>query len=283
MNSCRECRAELTEKGRCPHGCAQASPESGKPFETRAEFQTAMAEATAAFHVRLSHTSRCIDSSEIDCICGLTELRTGLQRIADTARLAFERAPSEGRGPQDDSRVREIRQRLAAVVPKSFLVPVSAITDADADFIAHSCDDIRYLLAALPSPVSDPTDTKLRDTVAEDLGYLIAHFGHRGFAFDSWEMKELHVRRRSILAAIDAARRPQGGPMSNTVRSVFIYGDWTIQREHYGDLAYVGTHKDYDGAPINSQSDDCPDQRCFHGPSIQAVLDQIKEYEEEAP
>lgn len=56
------------------------------------------------------------------------------------------------------------------------------------------------------------------------------------------------------------------------------YGKYTIRPEFLG---YSGIHDDFDGAPVNSESGDCPDRRCFTGRTIEDVKDQIDEYEEE--
>lgn len=38
--------------------------------------------------------------------------------------------------------------------------------------------------------------------ITEELDFLVAHFGHRGFAFHSWEMQEIAARRGRILAIL---------------------------------------------------------------------------------
>lgn len=45
------------------------------------------------------------------------------------------------------------------------------------------------------------------------------------------------------------------------------------------DWAFV--HDDYDGAPIHSESDDCPDHRCGFGASVEDCKQQIDEQIEE--
>ena len=56
---------------------------------------------------------------------------------------------------------------------------------------------------------------------------------------------------------------------------------WTIGRLFWDDLTYSGVHDDFDGAPIHSQSDDCPDPRCFVGRTVADVQQQIDDYEME--
>lgn len=56
---------------------------------------------------------------------------------------------------------------------------------------------------------------------------------------------------------------------------------WTIEKLFWDDLSYTGTHDDFDGAPIHSQSDDCPDHRCFTGRTIADVQAQIDQCEAE--
>lgn len=63
-----------------------------------------------------------------------------------------------------DDRLAEIRARLAAVRPGARMFPVSP----DGEFLAHSYDDIRYLLALL-----DEQDAELRRLYGEDMSALI--------------------------------------------------------------------------------------------------------------
>ena len=56
---------------------------------------------------------------------------------------------------------------------------------------------------------------------------------------------------------------------------------WTIERNYSFApefAAFTAVHDDYDGAPINSESDDCPDHRSFYGFSVEDCQEQIDEY-----
>ena len=44
--------------------------------------------------------------------------------------------------------------------------------------------------------------------------------------------------------------------------------------------AWIATHKDYDGAPEHSFGPP-KDQRCFWGPTLEDVIEQVEEYSEE--
>lgn len=58
------------------------------------------------------------------------------------------------------------------------------------------------------------------------------------------------------------------------------HGKWTLRYDlPYREVAYVGVHDDYDGAP--TYSDGPPgDSRCFYGPTVEDVLEQIRDYED---
>lgn len=59
-------------------------------------------------------------------------------------------------------------------------------------------------------------------------------------------------------------------------------GKWTIRYDlPYREVAYVGVHDDFDGAPTYSDGP-CTDRRCVHGPSVEDVLEQIRELEDES-
>jgi hypothetical protein len=49
------------------------------------------------------------------------------------------------------------------------------------------------------------------------------------------------------------------------------YGKWTIRYDPppipFRGCDWRFVHDDFDGAPIHSESDDCPDRRCGHGAS----------------
>src|SRR5690348_5774145 len=59
------------------------------------------------------------------------------------------------------------------------------------------------------------------------------------------------------------------------------YGKWTVGLNYSfapAWAAFTAVHDDYDGAPIHSESNDCPDHRAFQGPSVEDVLEQVKQY-----
>ena len=62
-------------------------------------------------------------------------------------------------------------------------------------------------------------------------------------------------------------------------------GEWTIRYDPppipVRDIDYVGVHDDFDGAPMHSESNDCPDRRCVRGSSVKDVLEQIRELDSE--
>ena len=56
---------------------------------------------------------------------------------------------------------------------------------------------------------------------------------------------------------------------------------WTIEHNYSFApefAAFTAVHDDYDGAPINSESNDCPDHRSFYGSSVEDCQQQIDEY-----
>jgi len=67
----------------------------------------------------------------------------------------------------------------------------------------------------------------------------------------------------------------------NIATSEIRVGAWTIFYENFIGPMYVGVHDDFDGAPMHSESNDCPDRRCFTGQTVEEVLDQITTYEVE--
>ena len=63
------------------------------------------------------------------------------------------------------------------------------------------------------------------------------------------------------------------------------HGPWTISYDPppipVRDWDYVGIHEDYDGAP--TYSDEAPsDQRCVRGKSVEDVIEQIKDMEDDS-
>lgn len=117
------------------------SPDPVRPFETLEDLDANLRELAVAFHARLSHTARCTDSAKVGCICGLTELRTGLQRVADFARLAFVRS---GEAPRESSGSPIVHhasdEMIAYLLPRAVLEAELARRDAmlktHADFSA---------------------------------------------------------------------------------------------------------------------------------------------------
>lgn len=63
----------------------------------------------------------------------------------------------------------------------------------------------------------------------------------------------------------------------------YRYCAWTIRYDPppipFRDMDWAFVHDDFDGAPIHSESDDCPDKRCGHAASVEDAVTQIKEME----
>lgn len=59
-------------------------------------------------------------------------------------------------------------------------------------------------------PPAESRETPTRDAIVKELDFLAAHFGHRGFGPDSWEMMEIRARRSLILAALDVPSESDG-------------------------------------------------------------------------
>lgn len=138
------------------------------------------------------------------------------RRLIATARLAFERAPSEGREPDatlDFQVVRtdaELLRWCADLIgARTLLFPRDA---AAVEVYAARAARVR-VLAALPSPVSDPTDTKRLDWVeAQTRARLVPRFTVWGDAIKLDFYDAEHGVGPTLRVAIDAARRHSEAP-----------------------------------------------------------------------